>query len=279
MKIGFIDYFIDEWHANNYPAWIREASGGADTIALAWAMTDKPGGRTAAQWCADFGVAQASSIQEVVQGCDAIVVLSPDHAEQHPALCDIPLRSGKPVYVDKTFATDTATARALFALAAEHGTPMYSSSALRYSDEILGRPASFTAQSGVTAVHTRGPGVITNYGVHQLEMVTALMGTGAQRVRYVPEAAKPTMEIDYGGRSASICFDGDDFTFRAENSAGEVLEPPQCSNFFPNFIQSMLEFFHTGVPAVPAGETIEIMAILEAGASAAQQPGTWVALG
>ena len=24
-KIGFIDYYIDEWHANNYPNWIRES--------------------------------------------------------------------------------------------------------------------------------------------------------------------------------------------------------------------------------------------------------------
>ena len=25
MKIGLIDYMIDEWHANNYPAWIELA--------------------------------------------------------------------------------------------------------------------------------------------------------------------------------------------------------------------------------------------------------------
>jgi hypothetical protein len=23
-KIGFIDYFLDEWHAENYPQWIEE---------------------------------------------------------------------------------------------------------------------------------------------------------------------------------------------------------------------------------------------------------------
>lgn len=23
-KIGFIDYYLSEWHANNYPAWIKE---------------------------------------------------------------------------------------------------------------------------------------------------------------------------------------------------------------------------------------------------------------
>ena len=25
-KIGFIDYFLSQWHANNYPAWIKEAN-------------------------------------------------------------------------------------------------------------------------------------------------------------------------------------------------------------------------------------------------------------
>ena len=28
-KIGFVDLFIDEWHANNYPAWIK---GVADAV-------------------------------------------------------------------------------------------------------------------------------------------------------------------------------------------------------------------------------------------------------
>lgn len=26
-KTGFIDYYLDEWHANNYPQWIRNMSG------------------------------------------------------------------------------------------------------------------------------------------------------------------------------------------------------------------------------------------------------------
>lgn len=26
MKIGFVDYYIAEWHANNYPAWFAAAS-------------------------------------------------------------------------------------------------------------------------------------------------------------------------------------------------------------------------------------------------------------
>lgn len=35
--IGFIDYYIDEWHANNYPRMIRESSaGGQFDVTLAW---------------------------------------------------------------------------------------------------------------------------------------------------------------------------------------------------------------------------------------------------
>ena len=39
-KIGFVDYYISEWHANNYPAWIKSACEelGADyQVAYAWA--------------------------------------------------------------------------------------------------------------------------------------------------------------------------------------------------------------------------------------------------
>ena len=38
-KIGFIDYFLDEWHANNYPQFIRDADPkGEFVVAYAFAM-------------------------------------------------------------------------------------------------------------------------------------------------------------------------------------------------------------------------------------------------
>ena len=35
-KIGFVDYYISEWHANNYPAWI-DALGCDYKVTHAWA--------------------------------------------------------------------------------------------------------------------------------------------------------------------------------------------------------------------------------------------------
>jgi hypothetical protein len=54
----------------------------------------------------------------------------------HEFLCDLPLKSGKLVYVDKTFAPDKATAERIFAIADAHGTKCYSSSALRFATEL-----------------------------------------------------------------------------------------------------------------------------------------------
>ena len=132
MKIGFIDYYLDEWHANHYPQWLKEASGGEMEVVIAYGMIDSPiGGRTTEKWCSDMGIAQAASIEEVIEKSDALVVLSPDNCEMHEQLCQLPLRSGKPTYVDKTFAPDYATACKIFAIAREHGTPFFSSSARR----------------------------------------------------------------------------------------------------------------------------------------------------
>ncbi|MDD2442641.1 MAG: Gfo/Idh/MocA family oxidoreductase, partial [Eubacteriales bacterium] len=136
-RIGFIDYFLDEWHANNYPAWIR-ASSQSDSfeVAYAWAAMDKPGGLTTQQWCERHQVEAMPSLEALVDDSDCLILLSPDNPEEHERLAQLALRSGKPTYIDKMFAPDAAAARRLFDLAERHHTPLYSTSALRYAREL-----------------------------------------------------------------------------------------------------------------------------------------------
>lgn len=35
-KIGFVDYFLDEWHANNYPVWIADPRHGGQYAGRSW---------------------------------------------------------------------------------------------------------------------------------------------------------------------------------------------------------------------------------------------------
>ena len=67
IKIGFIDYYLDEWHANNYPEFIRKASGGKAAAVYAYGHIDSPkGGRTTEQWCKDLGLERCMTIDEVI---------------------------------------------------------------------------------------------------------------------------------------------------------------------------------------------------------------------
>ena len=92
MKLGFIDYYLDEWHANNYPAWIAEASGGDMRVTHAYAVIDSPrGGLSTAAWCEKFGVTRCHSIEEIIAKCDGLIVLSLDDPQMHETLCALPL--------------------------------------------------------------------------------------------------------------------------------------------------------------------------------------------
>ena len=95
-KIGFIDYYLDEWHANQYPDWIERASGGTMKVTCAYGKVDSPNGRGNAVWCRDMGIELLPSIEAVIDNSDYLIILSPDHPEFHEELALLPLQSGKP---------------------------------------------------------------------------------------------------------------------------------------------------------------------------------------
>lgn len=272
MKIGFIDYYLDEWHANNYPAWIREASGGEMSVTLAYGLIDGPNGRrTNAQWCSDMGIRQADSIEQVVAECDGIIVLSPDNCEMHEQLCQLPLRSGKPVYVDKTFAPDYETARRIFDIAEESGTPCYSTSALRYA-------AEYQNVGEVRAISSWGPNGFEIYSIHQLEPIMMLMKADARRVMYLPGDQWYSMTVEFtDGRIASFTgyAKGSPFMMNIACADGAKLIEVK-SDFFHEFIVRLVEFFRDPARIVPHEETLRIMAVRGAGLKAIEAPGTWI---
>ena len=81
-KIGFIDLYISEWHANNYPAWIRESCqerGLEYEVAYAWAEVEVSprDGKTTDQWCAENNVTRCNSIEEICETMPSRVFFKP----------------------------------------------------------------------------------------------------------------------------------------------------------------------------------------------------------
>lgn len=72
-KIGFIDLFIDEWHANNYPKWIRESALKDEfDVAFAWEKSTPAGKKDLNAWCAEQNVTPAKSIEEVIENSECL---------------------------------------------------------------------------------------------------------------------------------------------------------------------------------------------------------------
>lgn len=275
-KIGFIDYYLDEFHALNYPQWLKEASDGTVQVCYAYAQMDKPGGKANEVICKDLGIELLSSIEEVVAKSDGLVILSPDHPEHHAHLAAIPLASGKPTYVDKTFAPDRDTALRIIKMARDGGSPFFSTSALRYAREY-----SEVEKQGIEAIASRGPGDFETYAIHQLEPIICMMGAEVERIMYVGAPATSSFVLKFsGGRVATMMQLGwaCDFSIAMnyENDTAVVIQG--ASDYYQRFIAQLAGFFLTGRPKVPAEETLQIITILEYGKMAMKNPDTWIAL-
>lgn len=272
MKLGFIDYYLDEWHANNYPNWIQSLSEGSMHVAYAYGMIDSPlSGKSSETWCREMGIRHMESIEELVALSDGIIVLSPDNCEMHEALSKVALQSGKPCYIDKTFAPDYESARRIFDLAEKHQSPCFSSSALRFAEE-------FKGIKDVRAIASWGPNAFENYSIHQLEPIMMLMRSTPEKVLACKGEDWYQLTILFaGGGCASVASYEKGSPFMMNITAREKSRIVKVeSDFFQNFILHLIAFFKDPKNIVPHAETLQIMALREACLSALTNPGHWM---
>ncbi len=278
LKIGYIDYFLDEWHAEHYPAWIKqqgELLGIKAEVTFAWADINAPEGEANQAWCDRHGITLCGSEAEVIALSDAIIVLSPNHSQHHERLSKLALQSGKPVYIDKTFSPDAASGARMFDLAEKYGTPMFSASALRFSRQLM----TMTDKDKVCMMSSTGPGDFETYAVHQVDMLVAVLGAEPRRMMAVEQGVHRQIIIEFEKGTGSLLQMPElDFNLYVGNTDGHT-SSNSCSDFFENLIAAMLEFFvnPANLP-VTRQETMACMRILETGKQALRNPGSWFAL-
>src|ERR1043166_5942189 len=128
-QIGFVDYKLDNWHANHFLHLLRDEPSFKSCgwmVTQCWAMDGK-GGR---KWAAENKIQFTDNIEEM-RACDGIMILAPSNPETHLPLAKLVFPLGRPTYVDKTFAPSFKIAKQIFALADNHGVPVITTSALR----------------------------------------------------------------------------------------------------------------------------------------------------
>ncbi len=276
-KIGFVDYYLNEWHANNYPNWIKEAAGEDFEVAYAFAELDVSpiDGISSREWCEKFGVALCDSIDELCEKSDVIVILAPSDPDRHLGLAEKVLPWAKPTYIDKTFAPDLATAKKIFAIAREHGTPFFSSSALRYASEL-------SQFSDCRHIFTTGGGrSVEEYIIHQIEMVVKKFGTGATAIKAEKVGPNFAFHIRYPDEREAMMHYGQvamPFTAYLIDGNGKDCYAGIASDFFKCLIKDMLRFFCEKTVSFDPAETLEVMRVREGALRAAATPDVWVTL-
>lgn len=274
IKIGFIDYFMDNYHAKNYPAWIQDYSNGKMKVTCAYALSDRAdGGLTNAQWSEKYNIPMLNSVNDVIEQSDCIMVLSPSNPQMHETLSEEALKSGKCVYVDKAFAQDAETAKRMFSLADKWGTPCCSSSSLAfaYSYENIDK-------SKIKTISSKGPGSFDVYAIHQFEPVIALMGSRPVRVMAIGNDKFPSFIIEFedGKTAKTEQFDSAPFEMYIGYDDGSSDFIKAEEDIFKGFILKLIEYFESGKLVAQHNQTLAVISVLDAAKEAMQKPFVWV---
>jgi len=280
-KIGFIDYYLSEWHANNYPGWIREIceKEGLDfELSYAWAEEEisPVDGKTTDEWCTLFGAERVRTIEELCEKSDVIFILAPSNPEKHLPYAKKVFPYGKLTYIDKTFSDNAENAKGIFHLAKQYGTPFFSSSALRYADELSG------ISNPKSLLITGGGSNITEYSIHLIEILVKLTGIGAftevteysQAENVKPCNEQRILRLCGNERTASLIYEAS----LGYQVTADGVTLPVISDFFKNFLKDVLFFFKNGTPSFDVKETLEVMALRDACLRACDTPDTPISI-
>lgn len=212
------------------------------------------------------------SIDALLPKVDAVLLMSVDgrvHLEQARPV----IAAKKPMFIDKPIAADLADVVAIYDLAKKAGTPVFSSSSSRFSPgypelasgeavgEILG------ADIYGRTVPTMGHPDLFFYGVHGVELLYTLMGTGCEQVTAVKTPLYEQVTGTWNGGRVG--------TYRgvkepAKIGVGARVFGPKGTAAsdkgydYKPLVAEIATFFRTGEPPVSTEETIEIFAFMTA---------------
>lgn len=264
-KIGIIDYFIDEWHANEYLGLFKKANEelGLDfEIAYGWAEINKEGRLTTEEWCAKNGITRCETIEEVCEKSDNLLILAPANPETHLGYAKIALSYGKTTYIDKTFAPDLQTAKEIFAIAKQYGTKIFTTSALRYAEELDG------LENVEGLFVTGGGGNVREYIIHQIEMAVKVMGENADTAWVFNGVNQTAITLAFGKKIVTLNYSNSDCGFSVDAKQSGVWASSYrrmlTGSYFYRLAKSILSFFATGEQPFDPNQTLCVLAIRDA---------------
>ena len=232
-----------------------------------------------------MGIEIVDSIPALLNKVDVVLLESVDgriHLQEATPV----IKAGKPLFIDKPAAGSLADAIVIYDLAKKYNVPCFSSSSLRFSPGI--QELSKNEKLGVIAgASTWGPCSYQEgtpdmffYGIHGIEPLYVLMGTGCETVTRIQtrdtDLVSGVWKDGRVGTYRGIRRNKADFGAIAFGSKG-ILQSGREGGY-DELCREIGKFFKTGKAPVRADETIEIFAFMEAADESKRQGGAPVSL-
>jgi predicted dehydrogenase len=211
------------------------------------------------------------SIESLVERVDAVLLETNDGRLHLTQILPV-LRAKKPVFMDKPAAASLADVVAIYAAARHYETPLFSASALRFSQpalearagRLVGRVLGCDTYSPATLEPTHTD--LYWYGIHGVEQLFTVMGTGCESVSRVHTAGTDMVIGTWrdgrigtfrGTRTGKHLYGGVVFGEEGVESTGGYAG-------YEGLVTAITSFFQSGIPPVSADETIELYAFMSA---------------
>jgi predicted dehydrogenase len=304
LKIGIIG--LDSSHAVQFTGLLNEANR-KDHVAGAIVVAAYKGGsptvaesrdrieRFTSEVTNKYNVKLVNTIPELCRMVDAILLLSVD-ARQHLEQLKLVFAAKKRVYVDKPLAGSYRDGREIVRLSKQSGVGFFSSSSQRFVPPVMALKND-ASLGRIEGAMTFGPMPIEDYipdlfwyGVHSVEMLYQLMGPGCERVARVHTDGADSVVGTWrdgrigqmrGLRSTPRAYGAVVFGSKkvevSSNLANVAEKEPAGSNYRA-LVEEIVRFFRTGKPPVDSGESLEVLALMEAADISKQRNGAPVSL-
>jgi predicted dehydrogenase len=231
-----------------------------------------------------LGVEIVSSIDDLLKKVD-FVLLETNDGRPHLQQALMVMKAGKPMFIDKPVAGSLADTIAIYDAAKKYKLPLFSSSSLRYmetvQDVVKGKIGA------VLGADTFSPATLEKthpdlfwYGIHGVEILFTLMGTGCKEVVRIhtndTDIVVGTWKDGRIGSFRGTRTGKHDYGGTAYGEKGNLSLGPFAG--YDNLLLQIIEFFKTGKPPVAPEETIEIYAFMEAADESKRMRGAAVSL-
>jgi predicted dehydrogenase len=217
-----------------------------------------------------MGVEIVSSIEELLKKVD-FVLLETNDGRPHLEQALLVLKAGKPMFIDKPVAASMSDVVAIYDAAKKYKVPIFSSSSLRYMESV--QEVLKGKIGAVLGADTFSPATLESthpdlfwYGIHGVEILFALMGTGCKQIVRIntkdTDIVVGTWKDGRVGTFRGTRTGTHDYGGTAYGEKGNLSLGPFKG--YDNLLVQIIDFFKTGKVPVQPEETLEIYAFMEA---------------